>query len=135
MSFPRPRDVLLQILQGVSEKRWDDLPALYAEVTDVRHPISPAGVAPLLNRDDLRRHFTAAAAATERLRFSPEDVRILETEDPEVVIAEFEYRGKNLDTGRAFAVPCVFVTRVRNGQVVESRDYIYMQAFAAALAH
>ncbi|QIZ34633.1 hypothetical protein [Saccharopolyspora sp. ASAGF58] len=33
---------------------------------------------------------------------------------------------------REFAVPCVFVLRVRDGQIVESRDYVDHFAFAEA---
>ncbi len=45
-----------------------------------------------------------------------------ETADPEVVIFEFSYHGSV--SGRSFTVPCIFVTRVRAGVIVESRDYV-----------
>ncbi|WP_223839922.1 nuclear transport factor 2-like protein [Saccharopolyspora pogona] len=35
---------------------------------------------------------------------------------------------------REFAVPCVFVLRVRDGQIVESRDYVDHFAFAGPAA-
>ena len=50
------------------------------------------------------------------------DVVVHETADPEVIVAEFRYLG-SLD-GREFQVPCVFVMRVRDGVIVESRDYL-----------
>ncbi len=50
-------------------------------------------------------------------------------------MAEFEYRGTTLATGEPYAVPCVFVMRVRDGQVVESRDYIDHLASARARGH
>lgn len=43
------------------------------------------------------------------------------TDDPEVVIGEFRYVGSA--HGRPFDRPCIFVMRVRNGEIVESRDY------------
>ena len=46
-----------------------------------------------------------------------------ETADPEVIVAEFEYRGAIPGTGDRFAIPNVFVIRIRDGQIVESRDY------------
>ena len=52
------------------------------------------------------------------------------TADPEVVIFEFSYAGR-VD-GRDFTLPCIFVTRVRDGEIVESRDYVDHVAGARA---
>jgi ketosteroid isomerase-like protein len=49
-----------------------------------------------------------------------------------VIVAEFDYAGTVLETGEAFTVPCVFVLRVRDGLIVESRDYIDHVAMARA---
>ena len=43
------------------------------------------------------------------------------TGDPEVVVVEFAYAGSA--GGREFTIPCIFVLRVRGGQIVQSRDY------------
>lgn len=43
------------------------------------------------------------------------------TADSELVIFELTYAGEA--GGRTFALPCIFVVRVRDGQIVESRDY------------
>jgi ketosteroid isomerase-like protein len=60
------------------------------------------------------------------------DVVVHETADPEVVIGEFAYVGRVLATGARFTVHNVFVLRVRDGLIVESRDYADHLAFAAA---
>lgn len=39
-----------------------------------------------------------------------------------MVVFEFSYHGSA--NGRSFAVPCIFVTRGRDGVIVESRDYV-----------
>jgi ketosteroid isomerase-like protein len=57
---------------------------------------------------------------------------IHETSDPEVVIGEFRYVGRFTDTGREFSITNIFVTRVRHGLIVESRDYADHLNFAAA---
>ncbi len=133
MSAPTPREVFLRLVQGVASGEVDALPMLYAEQTDVRHPLSPTGAPPLTSRDDLRRHFEAGAAIREQVvRFQPEAIVVHQTTDPEVVVCEFEYRGTVVATGEPFAVPCVFVMRVRDGQIVESRDYGDHLAFARA---
>jgi ketosteroid isomerase-like protein len=43
------------------------------------------------------------------------------TADPEVVVTEFRYEGSA--GGRPFSLPYIFVTRVRDGVITESRDY------------
>lgn len=120
---PTPREVFLRLVHGVADRNYDALPDLYAERTDVRHPMWP-GSPPLTSRDDLRRHFAAGAAAVSPVRFRPDHIVVHETQDPEVIVAEFQYRGTVTATGEDYAVPCVFVMRVRDGQIVESRDYI-----------
>jgi ketosteroid isomerase-like protein len=125
MSTATPQEVFRQLVDGVCERRYADLPDLYAEQTDVRHPMSPLGDKPLLTRDDLRKHFGAAATTVAPLiEFTAQNVIVHQTSDPEVIVAEFEYRGTVLATGEAFTAPCIFVLRVRDGQIVESRDYV-----------
>ncbi|MFD0539341.1 nuclear transport factor 2 family protein [Actinomadura luteofluorescens] len=39
-------------------------------------------------------------------------------------MGEFRYEGIVVETGEPFTVPAVFVMRVRDGKIVESRDYL-----------
>jgi ketosteroid isomerase-like protein len=128
-----PETVFLRLVHGVADRDLDALPALYAEQTDVRHPMSPYGEAPLLSRDALREHFNGRGPqVAEVVRFQPDAIRVHQTADPEVIVAEFDYAGTVIATGEPFRVPCVFVLRVRDGEIVESRDYIDHVAFARA---
>ena len=88
-----PREVFLALVNGVAEGRWEELPGLYAEQTHVVHPFDPLRGPALRTRDELREHFRPTGA------------------------------GPRLDTGEAFAQPGIFVLRVRNGEIVSSRDY------------
>jgi ketosteroid isomerase-like protein len=63
-------------------------------------------------------------------RFEPVDLHVHRTEDPEVVITEFRYEGSA--GGRPVRIPNIFVTRVRDGMIVESRDYADHSAGARA---
>jgi len=120
-----PEEVFRKLVHGVADRDFDALPALYAEQTDVRHPMNPYGDHPLLSREDLRRHFTGVGPrVTEVVRFQPENIRVHQTTDPEVIVAEFDYAGTVIATGSSYRTPCVFVLRVRDGLIVESRDYI-----------
>ncbi|MEV8440163.1 nuclear transport factor 2 family protein [Actinosynnema sp. NPDC051121] len=132
--MPSPAEVVRAVATGVSrliagdltgaerEALLDHLAGLYAEQTDVRHPFSPLGDTPLRTRAELRRHFAdGPGRARGADRFEAVGV-VRETEDPELVVFEFDYVGSV--GGSSFAVPCVFVTRVRDGVIVESRDYV-----------
>lgn len=128
-----PEEVFLRLVHGVADRELDALPALYAEQTDVRHPMSPYGDQPLLSRDALREHFGVAGPRVAGVvRFQPDAIRIHQTQDPEVIVAEFDYAGTVIATGEPFRAPCVFVLRVRDGLIVESRDYIDHVAMARA---
>ncbi|WP_229831350.1 nuclear transport factor 2 family protein [Actinoplanes ianthinogenes] len=102
------------------EAELDRLAALYAERTDVRHPLRPLGDTPLRTRAELRKHFAEGPGAARAERFEAVG-EVRSTDDPEVVVYEFRYEVTVGD--REFSLPCVFVTRVRDGEIVESRDY------------
>lgn len=130
---PTPADVIRSVAAGVSRliagqltdeqktAQLDELAGLYAERTDVQHPFAPLGDTPLRTRAELRQHF--AEGPTRALGADRFDAvgQVHETSDPEVVIYEFSYLGSV--NGHPFSVPCIFVARVRDGVIVESRDY------------
>jgi ketosteroid isomerase-like protein len=128
-----PAEVIRAVAAGVSrlvvgnltdrerEDLLDELAGYYAEQTDVRHPFMPTGDTPLRSRAELREHFASGPGRTPGTeRFEPVGV-VHETADPEVVVFEFSYVGST--NGRPFELPCIFVARVRDGVIVESRDY------------
>jgi len=116
-----PAEVFLALVNGVAEGRWEELPSLYAEQTDVVHPFDPLRQPALRSREELRQHFTPAGAGP-RVARRVANVTIHQTTDPEVIVAEFEYQGT--DAGREpYALPGIFVLRVRDGEIVSSRDY------------
>ena len=75
-----PYRVFLRLVHGVADREFAALPALYAEQTDVRHPMSPYGDKPLLSRDALREHFGGVGPrVTEVVKFEPANIRVHET--------------------------------------------------------
>jgi ketosteroid isomerase-like protein len=130
-----PAEVFTQLVNGVCDQRWSDLPGLYAPRTHVVHPQDPFRAPPLLTQDELREHFLGGAQALGDVRFTPGAVTVHETADPEVIVGEFEYRGVVPATGQPFAIPNVFVIRVRDGQIIESRDYADHVEIARVLGH
>ncbi|WP_328607206.1 nuclear transport factor 2 family protein [Amycolatopsis sp. NBC_00345] len=113
-----PLGVFQRLCFGVSDGRWAELPDLYAEQTDVSHPFLPNAPA-LKTRDDLRTHF--ASAGELGIRMQATDLVTYQSTDPEVIIGEFGYEGEL--GGKPFRVNNIFVVRVRDGLIVESRDY------------
>jgi ketosteroid isomerase-like protein len=129
---PSPREVFLRLVHGVADGRLDELPDLYGEVTHVRHPMASPEPEPLTSRSALREHFTVPPGVRGPLpKRRVVGVVVHETADPEVIVAEFAYEF-TLPDGSATKVPCVFVMRVRDGRIIESRDYIDpIRSFAA----
>lgn len=124
-----PREVFHQLCQGISAGQWHRLAELYAEDTVVVLPMAPAPVR-LAGRAAVAAHFRNAAGTPLELRV--ENVVIHETVDPEVIVAEFDYAGRIVPDGRTFRVANIQVLRVRDGQIVNSRDYHDHRAIGAA---
>jgi uncharacterized protein len=118
-----PSEVFYELVHGVCDRKWDDLPSLYGEQTNVVHPFDPFRAPPMRTREQLREHFAGADDVLGDVRFEPANITVHETADPEVIVAEFEYRGTVPGTAEPFALPGIFVIRVRDGQIVSSRDY------------
>ncbi|MDL4815326.1 nuclear transport factor 2 family protein [Actinomadura opuntiae] len=123
-----PREVFLKLVHGVCEERWEEVLALYAEQTHVEHPFHPLAAPPLRSLEELRAHFGGnappGASMGHTLRRRPTGITVHETADPEVIVAEFRYEGTVVETGEPFTIPGIFVMRVRDGKIVESRDYL-----------
>ena len=128
-----PAQILHLLVDGVSRlfagdaSQVDALAALYAERTHVTHPMAH-GRAPLTSREELRRHFSENATKARGMSIRAEDLVIHHTADPEVIVAEFSYRGSG--PAGPLDVRCIFVMRARHGLIVESRDYIDHGGFA-----
>lgn len=116
-----PRALFDRLVAGVAEQRWDELPQLYAPDAVVRHPFAADASALLAGREQLREHFAAAGATG--VAMAATNITVHEANDPEVITAEFTYRGRNEHIGERFELPAVFVLRVRDSQIVASNDY------------
>lgn len=118
-----PREVFLALVHGLCEGRLDEVVSLYAEKTDVSHPFDPMRGQGFMSQAQLAEHF-AKRPPSNTITAEPSNTRIHETQDPEVIVAEFAYAGENLETKTPFSYACICVMRVRDGQIVESRDYV-----------
>jgi ketosteroid isomerase-like protein len=106
-----PAEVFQKLSAGISSGDWSRLHLLYAEDAEVEIPFQPDR---MHGREEVRQHFAQHAGA---IVLEVRDVRIYQTDDPEVVIAEWKYAvgGRLLQN--------IQVLRVRAGLIVETRDY------------
>ena len=126
-----PQYILEVLIRGIAERDFERLHELYAEDTVVEHPFALPAPHRSEGRAALRAHFAAFAAAP--LRLQVHDWVVHTTADPEVVVAQWDYEGVVTTTGRAFRVSNVLVSRVRDGLIVESRDYHNHAMMAAVM--
>jgi ketosteroid isomerase-like protein len=109
-----PRGVLERLVHGMSGGQRGELAELYADDAHVTHPFHPTAP-PLKGRGELRAHFDSIPFG---MRIEAYDLVLHETIDPEVVVGEFQYRGV-----APFPMWNIFVVTVRDGLIVNSRDY------------
>jgi ketosteroid isomerase-like protein len=128
-----PLDVMERLIDGISHGRWLELDELYADDAVIEYPFAlPDGPARLAGRPKIRRYF--AAIARQSMELTAHHIVIHETRDPEVVIAEYDYDMVVTTTARSLRVSNIQVTRIRDGQIVASRDYHNHSAMAEATA-
>jgi ketosteroid isomerase-like protein len=117
-----PRSVAEQLVTLISERRFDEASRLYAEDVVVEVPYA-FGAFP--SRFDgaavIREHLGRAAAGPLRLR--ARDLVVHGTEDPELVVAAWDYEVTVPATGRTARMANVQFLRVRDGRIVHSRDF------------
>lgn len=126
-----PQQVIERLLDGLVNRDWDALAGLYAPDVVVDIPFASPEGRRMEGRQALAEHFAAAAQRPLTLKLG--NAVFHRTADPEVVVAEFDYEGVVTTTGRTFRVPNVIVARIRNGQIVHSRDYHNHLVFAQAM--
>lgn len=122
---PTPHEVFDRLLKTTQEEAWDELADLYAEDVTIEMPFAPPGVPTTsTGREELRARMKAFGGGRMPLKFeSIDSVVVLETADPEVIVAQFVRHGHSDVTGEAFQFPYIMVITVRDGLIAASRDY------------
>jgi ketosteroid isomerase-like protein len=118
-----PREVFQQLVDGMVNKKWEQLPELFAEDVVISHPLTTGPQARIEGREKVREHFARMAGFDADLHI--EDIVVHETTDPEVVVCEQTLR--STFDGKEVRMPGIRVMRVRDGLIVSSKDYGNMQ--------
>ncbi|MFJ4775848.1 nuclear transport factor 2 family protein [Streptomyces sp. NPDC088762] len=117
-----PREVFQKLLDGICAGRFTELAGLYAEDAVVETVFEPVGPRRFEGRAALEERF-AQVAALRPVELTAANVVVRETDDPEVIVAEFDYHVRHRATGRTFETANLQVLRVRDGLIVGSRDF------------
>jgi uncharacterized protein len=116
-----PAVVVHSLLRGIGNGPDPDLAMLYAEDAVVELPFAGIAGKRLEGRDALRAHF--AAASTAPFRLTPVNVRLHQTTDDELVVAEYEYEVVVPSSDETWLLANVQIVRVRAGLISHSRDF------------
>ncbi|MGN9846286.1 nuclear transport factor 2 family protein [Nonomuraea sp. H19] len=123
-------EIVSRYHDAMLHKSADELAELYAE--DGLHEFPFGGWPPYKGREEIRAGYRATWGTTP---FEVQEVRRLalhRTEDSEVVVVEHVVDGTAGD--RRITVPGLLVFRIRNGQIVHTRDYMDGTAVARVRA-
>jgi uncharacterized protein len=125
---PEAASVVRRHIQRFERGISPELADAYDLTAVVEQPFMPGGRQRLEGREAIREHFAAAGA---HLRLHVRNLTVHETADPQVVVAEYDYE---IDTAtRTVIVANIQVIRVRDGLIVESRDYHDYAGLATAI--
>jgi hypothetical protein len=128
-----PREVFDELLRTTIDGDWDGLLDLYAADLVIEMPFAPPGV-PVTSDGAAFRARIKGMAGARPWNFDVADVlRVHDTADPEVIVAEFTLRGTVTATGAPLALSYAMVITVRDGKIVHSRDYGNPLTTSAAL--
>lgn len=132
-THPTPREVFAK-MQRLTLHQDSDLADLYAEdgVHEWPFPL-PGAPRRLEGRDQIHAFFSRVVGESPIVFDSFHDVLIHDTGDPEVIVAEYDLTGKVIATGRPFRFSYILVLKVREGRIVELRDYLNPQAMVEAM--
>jgi uncharacterized protein len=118
-------------LDHFAEAEFERFPGTIAEDFVLYLPFVPPGVPhEIRGREKVRQVLQETAKGRSRIAFS--DVKIMRTEDPELVVATANGEAR-MANGNTYRNSYVFFTRIRDGEVLEHTEYLNpLQVMAAA---
>ena len=124
MSSTTPADVLARRSQLILNGDADGFAALFTPDAVIESSFAglPGTPVRLEGREAIREYSRRVMASPLRLE-GFEVAELYQTQDPEVVITEMRAKGTVTTTGRSFTTTSVQIIRIRDGQIVHSRDF------------
>ncbi|MGS2648067.1 nuclear transport factor 2 family protein [Streptosporangium sp. LJ11] len=122
---PGPREMFERV-----RRHWlENLGGFGSELAEdavIEVPFAPPGRPRRHEGKDAFLLFAGPEQAAFARRFALDEVRevvVHETADPEVIVVEYELAGRVLATGHQASSPFIGVLRVRDGKIVNWREY------------
>ena len=119
-------------IETFGEGNFEAFPGDVAEDFTLRLPFLPPGLQnEFKGRETARAVLAKSAERRSKLIF--EDVKILRTEDPELVVTTARAHA-NLEDGGVYRNEYIMLTRIRHGVVVEHVEYLNPLAVPVSMA-
>src|SRR5882762_5554453 len=117
------RAVFERFIEVSAKGAYDEIADLYAEDAVVEIPYAPPGVPRVSQggREGLRSRFKSVEGMWTIDGI--DGVRIYETTDPDVIVAEFTIHRTIAATGKSVSGDYLMIVTIRDGLIVHSRDY------------
>ncbi|PRX99036.1 nuclear transport factor 2 family protein [Allonocardiopsis opalescens] len=128
-----PREMFDRLVELFLAKDLTGFAELFAEDGVLELPFAPPGRPSVVRGRAAIRAELAAIAETPLVHREFRDMAVYRTDDPEVVIAEYDAHGEVAGTGRGYVLRYVQVLRVREGRIAHWRDYFNPLAGAELL--
>lgn len=126
-----PEETFHQLLDRLLAKDLNGMADLWAEDGTAEFPYAMADAPRRLEgREAIRAHLLTLVKVTDP-RETPEII-VHRTDTPDTIIAEFSARGHTVRTGAPYELSYVVVLTVRDGRIVNYRDYWNPVATASA---
>ncbi|WP_098958758.1 nuclear transport factor 2 family protein [Pseudonocardia sp. N23] len=122
MTSPSPAAVFDALARSLAARDWDAAAELYAPNVVVINRFDPDGPTTKTGRDAVREFFSGLGGRLDSLTIQRPD--LTPGADEETLTAEFTLAASAAGGTVRFTLPAVFVMRVRDGQIIESHDYI-----------
>jgi ketosteroid isomerase-like protein len=120
-----PREVVERLRVAMQTRNNDDFIDQFADDGVYETPFALADAPSRFEGiDEVRRHLGTDSPMAALLEFHEVSVVVHESNDPEIVTAEFTIAGKSVSTGEPFRFPSsIGVIRIREGKIVYYRDH------------
>ena len=120
-------------LEVFGEGDFENFPGAVSPDFVLKLPFAPPGVpTEIRGREAVREALRASSARRSKLVF--EDVTILRTEDPELVVTTARGEAR-LASGRIYRNSYVMLTRIRDGMVLQHVEYLNPLAVMESFDH
>lgn len=128
-----PRQVIEDVRRMIAGN-GPEFSSLFAADGVLRYPFAPPNTpAELRGRDAIGQFYRAGESTKELVDMAEVTAVVRETDDPEVVVAEFRHQGRSHATGQSYAFRALAIVQVQDGLIVSYEDYIDSIAMARML--